>query len=206
MPLILRTSCYPCHQVTASEVDPGTNNLMSCRDCRFWAKIGGWKVENLWHYGVDLQGQNSDMMYIYIYIILKMDGSMSDSKIVNLSLGETKKDGNLLSFLLLQPQKKTKLPKQKKKKLPHTTSPLVILSKYKANIPLASASHSFWLPQLGPHGTRFASAKWTVSKHMACPTRSVMKVKVGRWFNSTGGWPTKSRCVAYRSFPKKNWA
>lgn len=67
MPLILRTSCYPCHQVTASEVDPGTNNLMSCRDCRFWAKIGGWKVENLWHYGVDLQGQNSDMMYIYIY-------------------------------------------------------------------------------------------------------------------------------------------
>ncbi len=47
MPLILRTSCYPCHQVTASEVDPGTNNLMSCKDC-FLAKIGGWKVKNLW--------------------------------------------------------------------------------------------------------------------------------------------------------------
>lgn len=206
MPLILRTSCYPCHQVTASEVDPGTNNLMSCRDCRFWAKIGGWKVENLWHYGVDLQGQNSDMMYIYI-LSSRWTDRCPIPKLSTFRLAKQKKTGTFCLFsFTLQPQKKTKLPKQKKKKLPHTTSPLVILSKYKANIPLASASHSFWLPQLGPHGTRFASAKWTASKHMACPTRSVMKVKVGRWFNSTGGWPTKSRCVAYRSFPKKNWA
>lgn len=56
-------------------------------------------------------------VYIYIYIILKMDGSMSDSKIVNLSLGETKKDGNLLSFLLHSAApKKNKAAETKKKR------------------------------------------------------------------------------------------
>lgn len=46
-----------------------------------------------------------------------MDGSMSDSKIVNLSLGETKKDGNLLSFLLHSAApKKNKAAETKKKR------------------------------------------------------------------------------------------
>lgn len=54
-----------------------------------------------------------------------MDGSMSDSKIVNLSLGETKKDGNLLSFLLHSAApKKNKAAETKKKETPphHLTS------------------------------------------------------------------------------------
>lgn len=121
MPLILRTSCYPCHQVTASEVDPGTNNLMSCRDCRFWAKIGGWKVENLWHYGVDLQGQNSDMMYIYIYY--PQDGRI-DVRFQNCQpfawrKPKRRREPFVFSPSLCSPPKKTKLPKQKKETPPH---------------------------------------------------------------------------------------
>ena len=119
MPLILRTSCYPCHQVTASEVDPGTNNLMSCRDCRFWAKIGGWKVENLWHYGVDLQGQNSDMMYIYI-LSSRWTDRCPIPKLSTFRLAKQKKTGTFCLFsFTLQPQKKQSCRNKKKETPPH---------------------------------------------------------------------------------------